>query len=176
MDKIEEIEDLYRRKFSSIPESIYKEIGHFNVFRLEPYIGNKANPIPYKRQDFYKITLVNGNSKIHYADKIIEVKNHSLVFSNPLIHYKYEHTDNICSGSFCTFSHVFFHQYKDVNEYTVFQQDGNHMFELDDEQVKNVNDLFESMFQEINSGYIYKYDVLRLLVFELIHFAIKMKS
>jgi AraC family transcriptional activator of pobA len=31
------------------------------------------------------------------------------------------------------------------------------------------------MFEEINSDYRYKYDVLRNLVFELLHFAMKMK-
>ena len=31
------------------------------------------------------------------------------------------------------------------------------------------------MFEEINSEYIYKYDVLRNLVFELLHFAMKME-
>ena len=31
------------------------------------------------------------------------------------------------------------------------------------------------MFEEINSGYIHKYDVLRTLVFELLHFAMKMQ-
>ena len=31
------------------------------------------------------------------------------------------------------------------------------------------------MFEEINSDYIHKYDVLRNLVFELLHFAMKMK-
>ena len=83
MEKTESIEDLYKRKFNWIPENISREIGHFNVFRLEPYVGDRAKPAPYKKRDYYKITMVIGNSKIHYADKVIKVQKQSLVFSNP---------------------------------------------------------------------------------------------
>ena len=58
MDKVEKIEELYQRKFYWIPEGIHNEIGHFNVFRLEPYVGDKANTVPYKRRDYYKITQI----------------------------------------------------------------------------------------------------------------------
>jgi AraC family transcriptional regulator, transcriptional activator of pobA len=57
----------------------------------------------------------------------------------------------------------------------VFQPGGTHLFELTDVQVDNVNTLYQRMFEEINSDYIHKYDVLRTLVFELIHFAMKMQ-
>lgn len=173
MDKVESIEELYKRKFDQIPEGIYKEIGHFNVFRLEPYMGDSARPVPYKRRDYYKISLVIGNSKIHYADQVIEVQKQSLVFSNPQIPYKWEHTDSIRSGSFCIFNQAFFHQYGNLDQYSVFQPNGAHVFELTDDQVRQVNGMYERMFAEINSDYIHKYDVLRNLVFELLHFAMK---
>ncbi len=35
--------------------------------------------------------------------------------------------------------------------------------------------MYQRMFEEINSDYIHKYDVLRTIVFELIHFALKMQ-
>ena len=49
------------------------------------------------------------------------------------------------------------------------------MFELTDEQVISVTNFYKRMFEEINSDYIHKYDVLRSLVFELLHFAMKMQ-
>ena len=83
MDKPESLTDFYQRKFNWMPEQIRNEIGHFNVFRLEPFTGENAKPIPYKRRDFYKVVLVIGNSKVHYADKVVEVKKQALSFSNP---------------------------------------------------------------------------------------------
>jgi len=38
MSKVETIEEFYQRKFDWIPENIRDEIGHFNVFRLEPFV------------------------------------------------------------------------------------------------------------------------------------------
>jgi AraC-like DNA-binding protein len=175
MDKIETIEEFYKRKFDWIPDNLRNEIGHFNVFRLEPFVGDKAQPVPYKRRDFYKIMLVIGNSKVYYADKVVEVKKQALSFSNPQIPYKWEHLDNIRNGSFCIFNQHFFHEYGNLNQYSVFQPNGIHLFELADEQVEKLAAVYERMFEEINSDYIHKYDVLRNLVFELLHFAMKIQ-
>ncbi len=175
MEKIETIEEFYKRKFDWMPDNLKNEIGHFNVFNLEPFVGDKAQPVPYKRRDFYKIMLVIGNSKVHYADKVVEVKKQALSFSNPQIPYKWEHLDNVRTGSFCIFNQHFFHQFGDLNQYSVFQPNGTHIFELSDDQVEKLAAIFKRMFEEINSDYVHKYDVLRNLVFELLHFAMKMQ-
>lgn len=175
MGKVETIEEFYRRKFDWIPDNLRKEIGHFNIFKLEPFVNGKLQPVPYKRRDFYKIMLVIGNSHVHYADKVFEVQKQALSFSNPQIPYKWEHLDTIRSGVYCIFNQYFFHQFGNLSQYSVFQPDGTHIFELTDEQVNEVNGLFQRMFEEINSEYMHKYDVLRTLVFELIHFALKMQ-
>lgn len=175
MDRIETIEEFYKRKFNWMPENIKNEIGHFNVFRLEPFAADKSQPVPYKRRDFYKIMLIQGNHQVYYADKIVEVRKQALSFSNPLIPYKWEHLDNIRSGAFCIFNQHFFHQYGNLSQYSVFQPNGTHIFELNDEHVEKISPVFERMFEEINSDYIHKYDLLRNLVFELLHFALKLR-
>lgn len=175
MNKVETIEDFYKRKFDWMPENLKNEIGHFNVFRLEPFLGDKAQPVPYKRRDFYKIMLVEGNSKVYYADKVMEVKKQALSFSNPQIPYKWEHLDNIRSGAFCIFNQHFFHQFGSLSQYSVFQPNGTHLFELTDDQAEKISAIFERIFKEINSEYVHKYDVLRNIVFELLHFAMKME-
>lgn len=175
MKKVETIEEFYRRKFDWMPDNIRKEIGHFNVFKLEPLVEGKPTSIPYKRRDFYKIMLVIGNSKVHYADKVVEVQKQALSFSNPQIPYKWEHLDRIRSGVYCIFNQHFFHQFGNLNQYSLFQPGGTHIFELTDEQVNQVTVLYQRIFEEINSEYVHKYDVLRTIVLELIHFALKMQ-
>ncbi|HKJ32095.1 MAG TPA: helix-turn-helix transcriptional regulator [Balneolales bacterium] len=174
MDKSENIEELYKRKFGSAPERLKMEIGHFNVFKLDPFVGDHAKPVPYKKRDYYKVMLVLGGGEVHYADKLLEVKKQALTFFNPLIPYKWEHLEQVDGGLFCIFDDAFFHNFGDLHQYSVFQPDGHHIFELSDEQVKKVQDIFNQMFVEISSDYIHKYDVLRNLMFELIHFALKM--
>ena len=95
MRQVETIEEFYKRRFDWLPDNIRKEIGHFNVFRLDPFVGVNAKPVPYKRRDYYKIMLAIGNGRVQYADKVVEVQKQALSFSNPHIPYKWEHTENI---------------------------------------------------------------------------------
>ncbi|MFV8325273.1 helix-turn-helix domain-containing protein [Flavobacterium sp. ZS1P14] len=174
MSKGESIEEFCENKYDFMPDNLRKEIGHFNVFKLDPYVGKGAKPTPYRRRDYFKITLVKGNGKFHYADKVVEVQKCAIVFSNPQIPYSWEQRDRIIGGYFCIFDQAFFHHYGNLNQYSVFQPDGSHVFELTDEQSKLLSATYERMFEEINSDYIHKYDVIRTIVFEIIHFALKM--
>jgi AraC-like DNA-binding protein len=157
-----------------MPENLKNEIGHFNIFKLEPFIPGVPVSIPYKRRDYYKIMLVMGNSQVHFADKVLEIEKQALSFSCPQIPYKWEHLDNVRSGVYCVFNSHFFSQFGNIQQYAVFQPNGEHVFELTDEHAGQIENIFQRMFMEINSEYMHKYDVLRTLVFELIHFALKL--
>jgi hypothetical protein len=53
MGQVETIEQFYKRKFDWVPDNLKNEIGHFNVFRLDPYVGVNAKSVPYSRRDFF---------------------------------------------------------------------------------------------------------------------------
>ncbi|OOG78238.1 AraC family transcriptional regulator [Algoriphagus sp. A40] len=175
MEYPESLEEFYKRKFNWIPESLAQDIGHFNLFRLEPYLEGKLKAIPYRRRDFYKVMLVKGASTVHYADRIYEVKKQALSFSNPLVPYKWDHFGENSSGIYCIFNPHFFMNFGQIQQYEVFQPNGTHIFELTDEEAVEVEKIFEKMQSEFNSEYKYKYDSLRALVFELIHFGMKLQ-
>lgn len=175
MTRVETIEEFYGRRTNKIPDNIHNDIGHFNVFKLEPYIGESARPVPYVRRDYFKITLLIGESTIEYADKTIELKRQAIVFSNPQIPYRWEHTKSIRSGFFCIFDQAFFHQYGNMSQYSLFQPGGDHVFELTDDQLSFLKAQYERMFEEIDSTYIHKNDVLRTIVYEIAHYAMKMQ-
>lgn len=175
MEKPESLAEFYSRKFDWVPDALRSGLGHFNVFRLEPFLGEKPQPVPYKRRDYYKIMLVTGQSRVHYADQVIGVQHKALSFSSPLIPYKWEHLDQAPGGFFCIFDEHFYHPYGDPGRYAVFQPGGAHIFELTDAQAEQVAAVFGRMAAELESDYIHKYDVLRNLVSELLHFAMKMQ-
>jgi len=174
MPKVETIEDFYKEKIGWMPESLRNDIGHFNVFKSDPYVGSSPKPAPYRRRDYYKITLSYGKSELNFADKVVKIEKQALSFSNPQIPYSSGDLSQVRSGFFCVFNQQFFHQYGNLNDYPVYQPDGTHAFELTDEQAKKAESIFLRMFEEVNSDYVYKYDVIRSLVLELIHFALKM--
>jgi AraC family transcriptional activator of pobA len=175
MEKTETIEEFYSRKLIPVPENIHTEIGHFNILTLDPYCGPNAHPTPYKRRDYYKVMLALGHGRVQYADKVIEVEKQALVFSNPFVPYKWESLDTIDSGFFCIFDQPFFRQYGNLNHLPVFQPNNIPVFELNDDQTRSVINIFARMLEEINSDYVYKYDLLRTLLSELVHFATKMQ-
>jgi AraC family transcriptional activator of pobA len=170
MEKIESLQDFYNRKFEWLPESLSHDIGHVNVFRL-PHPSTK--PVPYRRRDFFKVTLCRGSSRIHYADKVFSFEKQALVFSNPYIPYKWEHKDDEVSGFYVIFNDSFFNQFGNLIQYEVFQPTGTHVYELDDAQFDFLCGIFEKIEAELSSEYIYKYDFIRNQIYELIHYAMK---
>lgn len=175
MSNPEKLEDWYNQKFGSVPEKTQVEHKRFDVFKLDPFLGDNPAPVPYDQRDYYKIMLFRGKSKVLYADKVIEVKKHALSFSNPLIPCDWIDQEDIKGGLFCIFNKEFFREFADLSEYSVFQPGGNHVFELSDEQLKKAATFYERMFEELDSDYQHKHDVLRTIVFDLMHFAMKME-
>lgn len=174
MTKPETLEEFYKRKFSWLPENIRNDIGHFNIFDLEAYSQGKQTTIPYRRRDFYKVMLVKGHGTVYYADQVIEVKKQALSFSNPLIPYKWEHHEAL-KGQYCIFNQHFMHNFGNISQYEIFQPSGNHIFELKDEQVLEVETMFAKLEKDFNSDYKYKYDSIRSQILELIHYGMKLQ-
>ncbi len=173
MKSTETLSEFYLRK--GFAEATPQEgIGHFNLFELPPFVEGQPTVIPYSRRDFYKIMLVKGSSKVHYADQVYQIKKQALSFSNPQIPYKWEHLDKVREGIYCVFTTDFFHQYGSFSQYEVFQPDGTHIFELTDEQVNHVSGLYDQIKADFESDYKYKFDVIRNKILELLHFALKL--
>ncbi|UZR98986.1 helix-turn-helix domain-containing protein [Chondrinema litorale] len=171
MNKVETISDCYKAK-NDLAIKNQQNIGYFNVFKLYPNIVNGARHTPFRRRDYFKITLVEKVQKFHFTDN---VNKYSLVFSNPHIPYSWEQKDQVFNGYFCIFNQAFFRQFRHLNQYSAFQPTGNHIFELSREQYENVSDIFIRMSDELNSDYVYKYDLLRTMVYEMVHFALKIR-
>lgn len=175
MNKVETIEDFYHLKLNWLPENLGKEMGHFNVFKLEDFIAKYAQCIPYSRKDFFKISLIIGKNEVHYADKTIRIDKQALFFANPQIPYNWEYLQEEQQGYFCIFTETFFNQFGNIKEYPVFKPGGNPVFFLTDEECDKVKAIYLEIIAEIESDYAYKYDAIRALVYELVHAALKMQ-
>lgn len=177
MARTETLEDFYRHKFNWLPENLKKDIGHFNVFRLEDCIGPGKEPVQYSRRDFYKISLMRGRHLYHYADKSLEVSGTTLIFFNPNVPYTFEPLSENPSGYFCIFKEAFFTErlrggFKDLPMFIPGNKPG---YVLNKTQDKYVTGVFEKMLEEIGSDYTYKYDLIRNYIMEMIHYALKIQ-
>lgn len=148
---------------------------HFNVFKIEDLAiprenGNTKN---YSRRDYYKVSIVSGHSKIHYADRCIEVTDHALVFTNPLVPYHWERISEQQTGFICLFTEAFFSQFAAIREYPVFQSAEQAVILLSTDERDLYSAAFTKMYTELQGSYRYKYDLLRGLLMEVIHGAQK---
>ena len=158
-----------------VPEPATNEIGHFNVFNVEDLLMPKHKQVTYSRRNFFKVSLVTGHSKIHYADQCIEVQGSVLVFTNPMIPYFWERISDKHTGYVCIFTEAFFNRFGNIQQYPVFQGADNAIIPLNESTATAYKNLFLRMSEELQSDYIYKYDLLRNLLMEIIHGAQKMQ-
>jgi len=175
MSKLIEIQAFYKNVPNQDPEPIKNEAGHFNIFRIEDMLLQKNRPATYSRRSFFKISLVTGHSKIHYADQCFEVKESVLVFTNPMVPYHWEVVSEKQSGYICIFTEAFFSRFGNIKEYPVFQGADTAVIPLSAAEAVVYNELFFKMFTELKSEYAYKYDLLRNLLMGFIHEAQKMR-
>lgn len=177
MPKTETLEEFYRQKFNWLPDNLKRDIGHFNVFRMEDCLGTDKAPVQYSRRDFYKIALMRGRHLYHYADKSIEVSGTTLLFFNPSVPYTFESLTENPTGYFCIFKEAFFtdHVRGSIKELPMFSPGNKPGYILNKAQDKYVSMVFNKMQDEIKSDYMYKYDLIRNYIMEMIHYALKMQ-
>ncbi|MGG5208018.1 helix-turn-helix domain-containing protein [Chryseobacterium sp. MIQD13] len=149
-------------------------VGHFNVFSRE----SCSLITPYSRRDYYKIALIIGKGKLHYADKWIHVDRPALLFSNPVVPYSWDADDEDQTGWFCLFTDQFLQngtRLGNLLESQLFKIGGTPIFFVDEEQQRVISDLFIKMMTEIQTEYPHKYDMLRVCLHLLIHETMKMQ-
>ncbi len=174
------LDDFYQRNAAIFPKGITKEIGHFNVFETEKLFDKATGTriMPYSRRAYYKIGWLRGKSKAEYADKVIAVQENALLFATPKIPYHWLPEDNNQTGMFCIFTADFLSPGKAsvlLDELPIFQPGQLPVFQLSQAEVKEIEYIFRKMHKEISADYKYKYDLLRNLVLELIHYGQKLQ-
>lgn len=174
------IDDFYKRATATFPDGILKENGHFNVFEIEKLFDKKTGTriMPYSRRSYYKISFLKGKNRAEYADKVIDINGSALLFATPKIPYHWIPEDDNQTGLFCIFTSDFLSKNRAgivLDELPIFRPGELPVFELSSEQSEEIGYLFRKMYKELQTDYIYKYDLLRNLLLEVIHFGQKLQ-
>jgi len=170
MDKSQSIEAFYKHKFDKMPDTINKEVGHFNAFK----IGDKVKCQPFGRQRFYKISLLKGHNKFYYGDAIEENNGYTLFFSNPQVPYTIDPLDGQLKGYYCIFTDSFFGELSSFLKYPIFQPGGVPFLAITEEQYADFVVLYEDLLKDLTSPYLYKYDLIRAKLQLLVHRILQM--
>ncbi|MDO1444987.1 helix-turn-helix transcriptional regulator [Rhodocytophaga aerolata] len=176
--KTTSLEEFYNQVNRLIPQELSKEIGHFNVFNIEDLNAKGTSVMPYNRRAYYKISLISGRNRAEYADKVISIENNALLFATPKVPYHWIPEDTKQSGYFCIFTDEFLLPAKSgvvLDDLPIFRSGGYPVFQVTEEDKEDILSIFKKMNKEITSNYVYKYDLLRNYVLELIHFGQKLQ-
>jgi len=180
MIKKSSLDDFYKRATATLPADITKEIGHFNIFEIEKLFDKETGTriMPYNRRAYYKISLIKGKSIAEYADKVIDIPESALLFATPRIPYRWVPQDDNQSGLFCIFTADFLSKNKvgvALDDLPIFKPGELPVFQISAEETAELEYIFRKMHREMASDYIYKYDLLRNLVQEVIHYGQKLQ-
>ncbi|RMZ60150.1 hypothetical protein D1632_11230 [Chryseobacterium nematophagum] len=108
MDRSETIEEYYAKHPFLKSFDVTKGNSHFNIIPIaKQHQMENGGSITFGRRDFFKICIISGKSKIHYADKSFEILEHGLLFTNPQIPYEWEVIGGLQEGFSCIFTESF---------------------------------------------------------------------
>lgn len=172
---METLEEFYQHKFDGFSSPDRRAIGQFNVFRIEDRVRREA-PSLHVRRNFYKVMLYAGENVFHYGDQHITVKGKTLLFFHPQIPYSYNLVEEGTKGFFCVFKDEFYQENFRLNlgDLPLFAPGVPPVYSLDDEQYKEVESIFQRMYGEIDTSYIYKYELIRSYLNQLLFLAMKL--
>ena len=89
--------------------------------------------------------------------------------------YAWEPLADAHTGFFCIFTAAFLDDFGRLTQYPVFHPGGKAVVVLSPAQAAQTTALFQRMLAENGSDYTYKQDVLRTLVFELVHQTLRLQ-
>jgi AraC family transcriptional regulator, transcriptional activator of pobA len=156
------------------------DLGHFNVFDMVQfyYSGNKPSEMTYNRRLYYKISLIKGKNLVEYADKTVMIEKQGILFATPKIPYRYIPQNKKQAGYFCVFTKEFLSKSKIgvlIDDLPIYKYNSDFVYQLNDAQYADAEQIFKKMDAELSSDYAFKYDLLRNYVLELIHTGQKLK-
>lgn len=175
------LEQFYQEISLQIPEEVGREIGHFNLFDIGELAARARKGdqhMPYNRRSYFKISLMKGRNRVEYADRVIEVQSCGLLFATPKVPYHYLPQEGEHAGQFCIFTADFLCRHikgLDIDALPIFRPGAYPVFELGDAGAAELEEIFRKIGRELASDYVYKYDLIRNYLMELIHYGQKLQ-
>ena len=146
------VKDFYKEIFGTLcPElnnfledQSTSDIGHFNVFNIADMYcdGRRKAAMPYNRRTYYKISLINGKNHVEYADKVLDIEDHAVLFATPKIPYRYVPADRNQAGHFCVFTPDFMPKSKTgfaLDKLPIFSPQSDFVFQITPSQYDDIN-------------------------------------
>lgn len=132
-----------------------------------------SNTIPYRRRDFYKVSLLRGEYIIHYMDESINVSGTSLSFFSPRVPYTIEEIKEEENAGYFIFTEAYYDSFfvKGINSFPLFNTDFKPIFLLSDADKPSILSAFNEIEKCYFSDYTLKNELFLNKINELLHLA-----
>lgn len=138
----------------------------------------KCGPTAFGRRNYYMIILSVGESKVHYDDRMLHLDGVYLFLANAQVPYATEIVSENQTGSSCVFTEKFIQpvaRLECLQQSPLFKVDAMPAFKLDEERQAKMTAIFEEMIREEATDYLYKDDLMRNYIQQIVHEALHMR-
>lgn len=143
------------------------------VYRLEQVDLHRCIPSGEEHHLWYGIYFVSQPASMHTSGRMIGKPSISLF--NSSFEFITQQKHNTEEGYLLLLNHRFLpgRVNEKLKEMPYFLDQGGHPFALSVEQVHRLKELFSKITDALTSSYLYKYDLLAILLLQLVHFFMK---
>ncbi|SEW53479.1 helix-turn-helix domain-containing protein [Chitinophaga arvensicola] len=152
--------------------------GHFDFLLWENLQKDVAACAKFQRKPFYKIALLEGEAVYHSGNKQITISGYTIVFTDPLIRFSFKTSDENFNGRYLVCSEPFLRGTSKIslNNWPVFKDRNIYTQSLSSEQYAELLRIFNEIQHEYKSDYIFKEELIRNRVFDVIHYTQKLNN
>jgi AraC family transcriptional activator of pobA len=139
----------------------------------------KGMPTAFGRRHFHLILLSMGSSKIHYDDHVVTLDGVYLYFASSRVPYSTEILSENHSGYSCVFTEEFIkpiERLESLRQSPLLKVSSMPAFKLDEQQQSRLAGIFDAMIAADSTDYLYKDDLMRNYIQQIVHEALQMRS
>ena len=163
-------------KSSAISDTIQNDVDAFHILDLS-IADNPFFSFEYDRKIFYTATLLQGEYRLEFEDRSIDISGNSLLFTTTKIPFGIHATGLGYTGISCMFKEEFITKANSgyrLLEFQLYKPGRQNIYSLTDEQTKHFIDIYNKIFDEARASSDFKENLQRTYLLELIFNAQKL--
>ncbi|MBK1896232.1 helix-turn-helix domain-containing protein [Chryseobacterium paridis] len=151
-------------------------LGYFDMLLWKDFKNDLSACKTLQRKHVYKIALINGQATYHSNDQIYHVSGKNIIFINPLTRCSFSTEDLNFDARYCIFNEDFLRgtDKVSISDYPVFSGEDLFIRSLQNNEYDDLVQLYELIHIESKSTYLFKEQVIRNKLFDIIHYTQKL--
>ncbi|WP_183558486.1 hypothetical protein [Mucilaginibacter sp. SP1R1] len=163
-------------KSAAITDTIQNDADTFHILDLS-IANNPFFSFDYNRKVFYTATLLQGEYRLEFEDRSIDVSGNSLLFTTTKIPFGIHSTGLGYAGISCVFKEEFITKTNSgyrLLEFPIYKPGRQNIYSLTDDQTKYFIDIYTKIFDEAQANSAFKDNLQRTYLLEIIFNAQKL--